>query len=134
MLEKIRLMDELINTKIAEYNKLLTMATSMTATNDGMPHGTDVSRKVENSAIKLAELSKDIDQQIDMYVDHKNEICRLLEKLPALQYGVLHKYYVLNQPWKQVAEEMGYSEVQIWRIRKKAVENLKNVIECNVKK
>lgn len=110
------------------------MATSMTATNDGMPHGTDVSRKVENSAIKLAELSKDIDQQIDKYVDHKNKICRLLERLPAKEYGVLHRHYVLNQPWKQVAEEMGYSEVQIWRIRKKAVENLKDVIECNVKK
>lgn len=136
-LEQVGKLDELINAKNAEYDRIMALATSITAkAPDGIPHSNNgtVSDPVGNSAVKLARLSEEINALIDKYVDYKQEVVSALEKLPEKEYGVLHRYYIRYMTFEKIAEDMGFCRQQIWRIKKKALKNLEDVIECNIKR
>ena len=126
-LEHIRKLDELIRAKHAEYYQLLDMATRVTPSFDGMPHGSGVSDKVGNIAVKLADLANETNRIWDYYIDQRNAAIAVLEKLPAAEYGVLHREYVQGKTQEVIASEMGYSTVQIWRIKQNAMELLKKM-------
>lgn len=134
-LEQVRKLDQLINAKLAERDQLKDMATDISPrAMDGMPFdntGT-VPRKMENAVVRLIDLANELNKLIDLYIDHKTKVITAIEQLPAKEYGVLHRYYIRGMTWEQVAEDMAYSTQQIWRIRKKALKNLENVMVCYV--
>ncbi len=135
-LGQVRKLNELINAKIAERDRLIALAEDITSKPiDGMPHSNTgtVPQKMSNAVINLVMLSGEIDKLVDQYVDCKQEVVRSLEKLPAKEYGVLHRHYIRGMTWEQVAEDMGYSTMQVWRIKKKGLKNLESVIECYTK-
>lgn len=132
-LESVKKLDELIEAKTAERDKLWAMATNMTANSDGMPHakGT-VSDPVGNGAVKLLVLAEETNKLIDTYIDRKKQITNALEKLPPNEYGVLHRYYIKYMSLEQIADDMGYCRQQIWRFKKKGLKNLEDVLECYI--
>lgn len=136
-LQQVKKMDQLIDAKLAERDWLNARATDISAKPfDGMPHTNTgmVSQTMQNAVINLIMLASEIDKLIDQYIDYKNEVIRVLEQLPEVEYGVLHRYYIRYMTWEQVAEDMGYSVRQIMRIRKNSLKNLENVIVCHTQK
>ena len=132
-LNQVKMLDELIDAKIAERDQLWTLATKITPEMSDMPRGGGgVSDKVGNAAVKLAEMAVELNDMIDRYVDHKNRVVSILETLPHKQYGTLHRYYIQYMTWEEVAADMNKSTVQIWRYWQDGIKNLGNVIECNV--
>lgn len=129
-LEKVRKLDELIDAKCAERDQLWALATKITPEVSDMPHGGGVSDKVGNIAAKLADMAKELDGLVDQYVDYKQMVISVLEKLPAKEYGVLHRYYIQYMTWEQVAEDMGVCNMTVWRYWQKGLENLASVVEC----
>ncbi len=129
-LEQVRKLDELINAKLAERDQVMDLATGVSSEMDGMPHASGKSDKVGNAAVKLADLATEIDRLIDMYVDFKRDVVAALEKLPANEYGVLHRYYIRYMTWEEIAQDMGYCTVQVWRYKVKGLKRLADVIEC----
>ena len=125
-LEQVKKFDQLIDAKIAERERLLALATNGTAKPpDGMPHGGGLpSSKVENITIKLLELVDETNALIDKYVDLKREVCQVLEKLPANEYAVIHRFYIQRKKMVNIAKELGYSECRCWQIKRKALETL----------
>lgn len=133
-LEQVRKLDQLINAKLAERDRLKEMATDISPRPmDGMPFDNTgvVSRKMENAVVRLIDLANELNKLVDEYTECKQKVVKALEQLPEAEYGVLHRHYIRYMTWDQVAEDMGYCTVQIWRIRKKGLKNLQNVIECN---
>lgn len=122
----------MIDAKLAERNQLKELAFSVSSGEmDGMPHAKGgVSDPVGNLVVKLVTLSEEANVLIDRYIDCKNQIIKSLEQLPAKQYGVLHRYYIRNMTWDEVAEDMECSTRNVIRLKKKALKNLENVIEC----
>lgn len=146
-LNKVKMLDQLIDAKLAERKRLTEIATNISPSPlDGMPHSNTgtVSRTMENAVINLIMLEQEINQLIDRYANYKKHILSMLEKLPAKEYSVLHKYYIQYMTIEQIADELRYSTVQVWRIKKsglKILQNLfekenilQNVVECNVPK
>lgn len=136
-LEQVRKLDELIEAKQAERARLVLLAEDVSARlPDGMPRSNTgiPSRKVENAAIKIVMKEAEIDKAIDRFVDYRSEVLENLEKLPADEYGALHRHYIQYKTWDAIAEEMGFSRTHIWRIHKKGLKILADVIECNIKK
>ena len=143
-LDFYRKADELISGKKAEKQRLLDerqrlmdIATETSAKMpDGMPHSNTgtVSQKMQNAVIAKIIVDgeiKNVENAIKTYLDFQKEVITAIEKLPEKQYGVLHRYYIRGMTYSAIAADMGKSTVQIWRIKKKALENLENVIECN---
>lgn len=132
-LEGIRKLDQLIDAKIAEKERVRELMVNTVGSIDGMPHAPGISDKVGNLTVKLISLEEELNALIDRYVDEKAEVIKAIEKLPEREYGVLHRYYLRNMTLEQVAEDIGYCTTQIWRIKKSAYELLKDAMECNAK-
>lgn len=129
-LGQVKKLDEMVNAKLAERSQLMDLATRITPNTDGMPHGGGVSDKVGNVAVRLVDLAREIDDLVDAFVDHRAHVIKCLEKLPAMEYGVLHRYYIQYMTWEEVAADMGKSYMQVWRYKKKGLETLSGEIEC----
>jgi len=131
-LGEIKKLDELIDAKIAERDRIREMAVSTNANISGMPHTPGVSDKVGALVCKLVDIETELNDMIDKYIRLKADINAALEKLPPKHYGVMHRYYIQRMKNEAIAAEMHYSTVQIWRIKKEAAKMLKDVIVCNV--
>lgn len=132
-LEQVKKLDQLIDAKIAERERLLALATNGTAKPpDGMPHGGGLpSSKVETITIRLLELADETNQLIDNYVDLKREVCAVLEKLPANEYAVMHRFYIRRMRMYNVANELCYSERRCWQFRKNALKRMESWKDCS---
>lgn len=136
-LGQVRKLDELINAKLDERQRLIDLATDISPRPmDGMPFdntGT-VSKKIENAVVKLIDLAHEIDKLTDLYIDTKKAVVESLEKLPPKEYGVLHRQYIRYMTQAEIAEDMGYSLQHVWRLKKNGLKILENVIVCYIKK
>lgn len=131
-LEQVKKLDELIIAKETERVQLWTLATRITPEMTGMPHGGGVTDKVGNIAVKLAMLVQETDAAWDRYINQRSAVIAMLEKLPAKEYGVLHREYIRYMTQEAIAQDMGYSTVQIWRIKQSALQMLwEHVMGCN---
>lgn len=131
-LERIHEMDTKVDDKIAEKERILELATIITPTLSDMPKGGGPSDKVGNAAVKLAAIAVEIDNATDRFVDYRNEAIKLLEALPAKEYTVLHKHYVLYQTFKTIAEgwtPKPLSERQVYRIKAKALKHAQVLLD-----
>lgn len=129
-LMQVRMIDELINAKQAERDQLMTLATNITPNMDGIPHATGVSDKIGNAAVKLADMAREIDELVDQYLDIKQEIIKELEKLPNVEYLILHKYCIQGMTLSEIAEDMNYHRVTISNLKAQAIERLKDATRC----
>lgn len=133
-LNNVKKLDQLIEAKTAERERLIEMATDISAkAPDGMPFSNTgtVNQKMENAVVDLVVLEQELKNVIASYIQCKGEIVSTLEKLPAKEYAVLHRYYIRYMTYEEIAEDMDISTVQVWRIKKKGEEILSDVIECN---
>ena len=73
---------------------------------------------------KIIELKEEINNLIDSYVDEKQAIIRTIERLPSLEYDVLHKIYIQGKNLVTVAEELDYSVQGIKNIKRRALEDV----------
>lgn len=134
-LDQVKKLDELIDAKLAERDRLNELATNISPKMpDGMPYSNTgtVSKTMENAVINLIELERQIDKLIDQYIDYKQQVVKTLEKLSANEFGVLHRYYIRYMTLETIAEDMNYSIRQILRIKKKGLKNMEDVIEGGI--
>ena len=133
-LDQVRELDRRIETKIWERRQIMDMATRLSAPMDGMPKGKGTpSDLVGDCAVRLAMLAKELDEAIDRYVDTKQEVVSNLERLEPEECDVLHRHYILYQTWEQVAETMSYSYTSVWRIKKRAIRHLGEILSQKAK-
>lgn len=143
-LEQVKEADSKIDSKRAEERELWAIATSVTQTNDGMPHAPGVSDKVGNIIQKIIAAQERTNAQIDRYIDIRDDVIRHIEMLPPKQYEVLHWLYVRKRErrkknqswyytWSEVAENLGCSEQTLSNRRKKAVRNLQKILDAEKK-
>jgi DNA-directed RNA polymerase specialized sigma subunit len=86
-----------------------------------MPHGTGVSRQTENKAIRLADRAKewlDAEEQAQIKLE---EITEFLNRIPGIEGVVLYQRYVQLLGWKEIADNLIYSESGIFKVRERAL-------------
>lgn len=97
-------------------------AIGSTLSNDpGMPHGTGISKKTENKAIRLADKAKkwlDAEEQAQIKLE---EITDFINGIPGVEGMVLYQRYVLLLGWREIAENLVYSESGIFKVRDRAL-------------
>lgn len=122
-------LNDLINSDLAELEQLKILSTSVSSPNlSGMP--SSGTRKQEapfvNAVMKIIELEKVIDAEIDRFVDLKKEIRDVINKVPDNnQKLVLKLRYIQFLKWESVAAEMDLSLKQVHRIHNEALKNVK---------
>ena len=112
-LKKIRLLDIKINQKVKELDELRTMSQAV--------RGIDYSKECvqtslssganfEKSVIRISELERLLDREIDYFVDLKHKIINQIQSLDNRNYAeILYKRYIEFKKLELIAVEMGYS-------------------------
>lgn len=78
---------------------------------NGMPHGSGISKKTENLAIKLSTLKDDKIKKLAKAKAKREEIVKTIAavKNPALS-KLLYDRYIEFMSWERIAEDIGDSE------------------------
>ena len=111
---QISKIDRLVENKIAELEHWQAIATGTTTFSDGdRVQSTGNKYKMEDAIIKCIEISNDLNEQIDRLVDTRKEVISTIEQLKPSEYDVLHKIYVQNKDFQEIAtaKKMSYSWV-----------------------
>lgn len=113
-LNQISKIDRLVENKIAELEHWQAIATGTTTFSDGdRVQSTGNKYKMEDAIIKCIEISNEINSEIDRLVDTRKEVISTIEQLKPSEYDVLHKIYVQNKDFQEIAtaKKMSYSWV-----------------------
>ena len=139
-LEQVKELDSKIDNKRGEERELWALATSMTASYSDMPHGPGDNDKMTDIVKKIIDARERTNAAIDKYVDTKQDVIAHIERLPRKQYDVLYWLYIKKRTnrkkgqkwyytWTEVAENLGCSEENIRKTRRRAIKNLQKILD-----
>lgn len=142
--EQVRYLDSMIENKRDEERELWALATSMTQSYSGMPHGSGDNDKMTDIVKKIIDAQKRTNAQIDAYIDAKLDVIAHIERLPRKQYDVLYWLYIKKRDkrekgqkwyytWSEVAENLGCSEENIRKTRGRGLKNLQKILDSEEK-
>ena len=123
-LKRIKLYDTHIDNKIAEVDRLEAMATKITQTlRDDAGGGSRSQDKIGDAAARIIDLKRELNRDIDSFVDMKREIKVIVDKVDdANQLSVIYKRYFLYETFEQIACEMNMTFRNVCYIHGKALE------------
>ena len=132
-LSRARKTDEEINALMLEQERALTNATSTVAQSGSEKVQTSNVNTSENKFISYAVYSELIDKRIDRLYEIKKEILENVNKLDdATLRTILILRYLNFQTWEMIACRIHYSYKQVCRLHGKALNLIKDVIECPI--
>ena len=94
-----------------EYQKAVEQidANGSTLSGDGQPHGTGISRKTEDKAIKLADTKKKWKEAMDNAFEIRQSVADMIIDIPDIEGKVLYERYINLLTWEQIAVQLHYS-------------------------
>jgi len=119
-------LDRQVNSLIKVKEETVSLAQRCTANYDsiGTTNASKTNRQ-ENIYIKIADQSKQIDEQIDKLVDIRNEIERLINTVSDTDgQSILRMRYLAYMPMTDIADIMGCDRRTIYRKYNKSIEEL----------
>ncbi len=121
--EGCRRLEQRINGKIGEAERLRLIATRATASYSDEPRsGGNGQGPVERAALQLVELEREIAAAIDEMVEHRKKAQLVIEGLPDDRYrDVLTWRYFSMWSWEKIAEAMNCERMQVWRLHGRAL-------------
>ena len=130
-LERIKMMDAIVDSKLEELAMLKSMVKRippvMNTTGGGAAGNQD---KMSETIAKIVDLQEEINRDVDMVVNLKKDANELLAKIKRPEYyQVLHKRYVLFKSFEQIAMEMKYSYRGICYVHGRALQAFGKVLE-----
>lgn len=110
-LERIKIMDAMIETKTEELERLRTLAEKTTASAGGERVQASGSKtKLEDCVIKIVQAQNEINASIDRFVDFKKEAMELIDRAcDADCIRLLYKRYFSYMKWEEIAVDMNYT-------------------------
>lgn len=106
-----------------EYEKELELVDSVRSTlgSDGMPHGSGVSRKVEDQAIRLADKALDWKQaQLDA-IQIRQDVFEMIHDIPGIEGDILIERYIYLRRWEAIAVLLHYSWNGVHKAHRRAL-------------
>lgn len=131
-LEEIQKLDNQIQFKSEEIYRLRCLATSVTAPTDREAvNSSGITDRVGENAPKIADLSNEIEADIDALIDAKNERINAIESSVknALQYRVLYKRYVQYKQMTEITAEEHYSYQHIIDTKGAALKRVQSYLD-----
>lgn len=130
---RARSIDKYIRALRSERETVYERATSATARGQSERVQEGGKNGAERLMIKYAEYGKLIDEQVDRLIRVKTEIAEAISKMDDYTLAaLLLNRYIRFMTWEEIAEEMNYSYMHICRLHGKALEKIKDVIECYI--
>lgn len=124
-LRQLKTLDNMINAKLLEKERIRALGEKITPSLTERVQGGDIGDKVADTVIKLIELDKQIQEDIDRMVDLKKEATENINRIQDSRCRiVLSMYYLSNLTFEEIAKNIHYSYRWVLRIHKKGIKEL----------
>lgn len=90
--------------------------------NDGMPHGSGISKPTEEKAIRLSLKAIEWKMAELEAIETRQQIFMIINEVDGIEGDVLFGKYIELRKWKDIAEALHYSEQNIYRIHGRALQ------------
>lgn len=92
---------------------------------------TSKTNTTEDKILETLELKDKIVEQIQTITSERMEVMDMIDQLDdVVEWLILVMIYFNNFPMIKICNDLNFSKVQIYRIKKKAIENLAEVKKC----
>ena len=118
--------DQRIDSKLEQLMKLRESATKATATLSDMPRPDSPNvQSMEETIVKIVDLEREINRDIDALVDLKAEARKVISKLDnPEQQLILEMRYLCYKSWAEIAEDLSFSESNVYKIHGEALKRI----------
>lgn len=118
--------DQRIDSKLEQIMKLRESATKATATLSDMPRPDSPNvQLMEETIVKIVDLEREINRDIDALVDLKAEARKVISKLDnPEQQLILEMRYLCYKSWAEIAEDLSFSESNVYKIHGEALKRI----------
>ena len=118
--------DQRIDSKLEQIMKLRESATKATATLSDMPRPDSPNvQSMEETIVKIIDLEREINRDIDALVDLKAEARKVISKLDnPEQQLILEMRYLCYKSWAEIAEDLSFSESNVYKIHGEALKRI----------
>ncbi len=127
-------LDQLIDCKISELGKLRNLAMKMNAnfTPDKIMGGKEEVSRMESILVKVIDLEREVDADIDRLVDLKKSILDTIDKInDPDQQLILRMRYVRGERWDDIAQALRVNKRWVFRLHERALKEFeKNLQEA----
>lgn len=104
-----------------ENESLLIDAIRSLSNNDGMPHGSGISRPTEEKALRLADKRlRLIDAEVEA-IKIRQELFDFIDRIDGVEGDVLFERYINLRKWEEVCVVMNYSWNGIHKVHRRAL-------------
>ena len=132
-LQQIQKIDKMIENKIAEARRWKAIATSTTTFADGdRVQSSSGKDKMADAVCRYISMDMEVTADIDNLISLKQEVIKLIEQLPTVEYDVLHKIYVQYLEIYEVADILGKSYSWVTTIHGRALTNVQRLLDAKV--
>lgn len=130
-LKQIKKLDNLIKNKIDEVDRLMCMATKVTASSDGERVKSSGSQeRMADTVTSIIDLKEEINADIDRFINMKRNIMQVIDSLDNADYiNLLYCRYYHYMTWEAIACEMGYTYAWICTLHVRALNKMDALLE-----
>ena len=134
-MEQARYLDMQINSKIEQIRNLNELATKATTVYSDMPHSPNRNTsRMEETVVKIIDLEREIDRDIDALVNLKREIMRVVNRIESAEYRtILEMRYLQFKKWEQIALLMSTDFRWVYRMHGRALNEVQKIINSPLK-
>lgn len=116
-LNQARTLDKQIDSKLEQVERLRSLAERTTTTLSFDPKGQSETNRTEYCVMKVLELEKEINADIDKLIDIKADIRNRIGRVESdKQRILLEQRYLCGKTWEQIADNMEVEPRTVYRI------------------
>lgn len=117
----------------AEYERELELIDSVRSTlgGDGMPHGSGVSRRTEDAAIRLADKAMRWKMAQVEAIEKRQEVFELIRDVEGTEGEILYERYINLRRWEDICVVIHLSWRQTHRLHGKALNLIEEKMALN---
>lgn len=115
-----------------EYQNELTLidAVRSLSDNDGMPHGSGISKPTEDKAIRLADRALRLTEARLEAIRIRQDVFDLIDSIDGIEGDVLYQRYINLHKWEEVCVMLHYSWQGIHLIHRRALAIVESRLKC----
>ena len=113
-----------------ENESLLIDAIRSASDNDGMPHGSGISKPTEDKAVRLADRALRLTEARLEAIRIRQEVFDLIDSIDGVEGDVLYQRYVNLHKWEEICVLLHYSWQGIHLIHRRALAIVENRLKC----
>ncbi|RKD25225.1 Protein of unknown function [Caminicella sporogenes DSM 14501] len=86
--------------------------------------------RMENTIVKIIDLSHEINDEVDRFIDLKAEIMETIHKVEDVNCQLLlEKRYINGKSWDEISKELNYSIRGVFKIHSKALKEIDKILK-----